>query len=98
MTVTTPEGVSVTTTHNAEGQTHSVTDGNGNTTVYSYDPDGNLVTTTSPNGQSVSHYDQAGRLIETIDANGNKVDYTYDAANRLLSRTIDPNGLNLVTR
>ncbi|MFX8207326.1 RHS repeat domain-containing protein, partial [Acinetobacter baumannii] len=47
---------------------------------------------------SVSHYDQAGRLIETIDANGNKVDYTYDAANRLLSRTIDPNGLNLVTR
>lgn len=98
MTVITPEGVSVTTTHNAEGQTHSITDGNGNTTVYSYDPDGNLVTTTSPIGQSASQYDQAGRLIETVDANGNKVDYTYDAANRLLSRTIDPNGLNLVTR
>lgn len=98
ITVTTAEGVSVTTTHNAEGQTHSITDGNGNTTVYSYDPDGNLVTTTSPIGQSASQYDQAGRLIETVDANGNKVDYTYDAANRLLSRTIDPNGLNLVTR
>ncbi|WP_459569053.1 carbohydrate-binding protein, partial [Cupriavidus sp. 8B] len=97
VTVTTPEGVAVTTTHNAEGQTRSVTDGNGNQTIYTYDHDGNLIGTSSPLAQSSSRFDQTGRLIETTDANGNEVVYTYDAANRLLSRTVDPNGLGLTT-
>jgi len=97
LTVTTPEGIVMTTVRNAEGQLQSVTDGKGNVTSYSYDHDGNLVQTTAPLNQESARYDAVGNLIETTDANGNRVAYTYDAANRLLSRSVDPAGLNLTT-
>lgn len=98
MTVTTAEGIAVTTVRNRQGQVQSVTDGNGNTTTYTYDRSGNLTRTDTPASHSSDLYDAAGRLIETVDANGNRVDYTYDAANRVLTRTLDPDGLNQVTR
>lgn len=96
-TVTTAEGVAVTTVRNRHGQTASVTDGNGNTTTYRYDKNGNLVATASPVSATASVYDGADRLIESIDGNGNRIGYAYDAANRLLTRTVDPTGLALVT-
>jgi YD repeat-containing protein len=81
-----------------QGQTATVKDGNGNTTSYAYDKDGNLLSATAPLGITTkSAYDRADRLIQTVDANGKAVNYSYDAANRLLSRTVDPGGLNLVT-
>ncbi len=103
VTQTTPEGVQVTTTHTRNGQTRSIVDGNGNKTTYSYDQDGNLLRTETPlDGSTVvstqSKYDATDRLVQTTDANGNLVAYVYDAANRLLTRTVDPSGLALTTR
>jgi YD repeat-containing protein len=96
--VTTPEGIVVTTQHNAFGQTRSIVDGKGQTTSYQYDLNGNLVKTTDAQGQETrSSFDAANRLIETTDAKGNKVSYTYDAANRVFTRTVDPTGLILTT-
>ena len=98
VTVTTPEGVSVTTLHNRQGQTTSVTDGRGNTTTYSYDKSGNLLRTQAPEGVGTSTtYDKIGLKLSTTDARGTVTTYGYDAVSRLLTRTVDPGGLTLVT-
>lgn len=97
-TVTTPDGVSVVTVVSRNGQTTKITDGRGYETIYKYDHDGNLLTTDDDIRQVVNKYDVAGHLIETDDPNGNAVKYTYDAAGRVLTRTVDAGGLNLVTR
>jgi YD repeat-containing protein len=97
LTVTTPEGVAVTTTYSRHGQVQSVTDGRGNTTRYTYDRNGNLVQTQAPLATSGSVYDRADRLVRTTNANGTHTDFSYDAANRLLTRTLDAGGLNLTS-
>lgn len=99
MTITTPEGVSSTTTRNRDGDIVQVKDGNGYTTTYVYDRDGNLRGSTNDalGATETKAYDHADRLIETTDANGVKTGYGYDAANRVLTRTVDPTGLKLVT-
>lgn len=98
VTVTTPEGVSTTTTTNRHGQVFSVRDGKGQVTSYVYDANGNLVRTDGPLSSTSSSFDASGRLIESVDANGHKVAYAYDPADRVLTRTVDPGGLNLLTR
>jgi len=97
VTVTTPEGVQLVTSHDRNGRTVAVSDGNGNSTTYTYDADGNLRSTTTPLSQVTSQFDSDDRLIETVDANGNRTAYTYDAVGRVLTRTVDPDGLALVT-
>jgi YD repeat-containing protein len=97
VTVTSPEGISVSTERNRHGQTQTLTDGRGNATTYSYDLNGNLIQTTDPLSVTTNVFDDGNRLIEAIDANGNSVVYSYDAANRVLSRQVDPSGLNLTT-
>ena len=97
MSVTTPEGIRTTTTYTRHGQVQSITDGKGLLTSYTYDRNGNLLQTTTPLTTSASAYDTAGRLIETTDANGKKIAYAYDAASRVLTRRVDPTGLNLTT-
>lgn len=97
-TLTTPEGVAVTTVRTRNGQTQSVTDGLGNVTQYSYDKNGNLLSTAGSLSSTSGSYDHANRLMQSRDANGNLISYSYDAANRLLTRQVDPNGLNLTTR
>jgi YD repeat-containing protein len=102
VTVTTPENISVKTIHDRLGQTITIRDGNLKETTYEYDRNGNLrferraldATTTIETSRS---YDHANNVIETKEGNGNKVSYTYDAANRVLTRTVDPGGLNYVT-
>ncbi|QGW82230.1 Ig-like domain repeat protein [Variovorax paradoxus] len=101
-TVTTPEGVTLTTVRTRQGQTQSVTDGRGNTTSYSYDKSGNLLQTAAALDGSTTittgaTYDKTGLKLTSTDANGVVTSYTYDAVNRLLTRTVDPAGLNLVT-
>ncbi len=101
VTMTTPEGVSVTTVRNRHGEVTSVKDGRGNTTKSTYDLDGRLVKTESPlgaNGTVKQAYDHAGNLLETVDARGTRTTYDWDDANRLLTRTVDPTGLALTTR
>lgn len=96
-TLTTAEGVTVTTVMNRHGQTQSVTDGNGNVTQLAYDRDGNPVAQDTALAHTESHYDHTGLLIETVDGNGTTTRLRYDAANRVLSRTVDPTGLALTT-
>ncbi len=63
-----------------------------------YDANGQLKTVTNAAGSASQSYDRAGQKIETTDANGIKTAYTYDAAGRMLTRTVDPTGLNLTTK
>ncbi|MGC7420834.1 hypothetical protein ACPWME_20030 [Pandoraea pneumonica] len=98
MTMTTPDGVSVVTTHNRLGLKNTVIDGLGHQTVYSYDHDGNLTAVDNDLQHTSNQYDAAGHLIQTRDTKGNVVTYSYDGAGRALTRTVDPGGLNLVTR
>ena len=99
VTLTTPDGVTMTTVKDAYGDTVSVTDGAGDITRYSYDGDGRLLQTTDALGNlSTNQYDLDGHLIQTTDATGHIVTTTYDASGRVLTRTVDPAGLNQVTR
>ncbi|WP_217907534.1 DUF4214 domain-containing protein [Massilia sp. BJB1822] len=97
ITLTTPEGVTQTVRNNRHGQQIGLTDGNGNTTTFEYNLDGKLLKTVNAAQESRSVYDNAGRLFQSVDANGNVTEYRYDAANRILSKTLDPTGLNLTT-
>jgi YD repeat-containing protein len=93
-----PGGIQSTTVYNAEGQVSSVTDAQGNVTSYTYDADGRLTQTTNPDGTTVTNqYDADGNLTRTTDADGNVTAYTYDADGHVLSKTVDPDGLDLVT-
>lgn len=100
--MTTPELVSVTTTHNRHGQQLTVAAA-GNTTVYSYDANGQLTEVSDSlsafDGRplEVRTYDRAGREITSSDALGIKTTFTYDAVNRVLCRIEDDGGLSLTT-
>jgi len=93
VTMTTPDGVSVTTTRDALGQTVEVRDGNGNITKYAYDADGNLIRTDDGGTVSSNTYDALNRLIESVDGRGVKTVYVYDALGQRLSREVDPGGM-----
>lgn len=98
VTVTTPEGVVMTTAKDAFGDVVSVTDADGNSVSYTYDGNGNLLSTTDALGNVSSNtYDADNNLITTVDASGLEVDYTYDSDKRVLSRTVDPTGVNATT-
>ncbi|WP_198406337.1 LysM peptidoglycan-binding domain-containing protein [Delftia acidovorans] len=108
VTITTDEGLLARQTYNRHGDQISVSDSQGHLTTYTFDANG------QPTGSSASTwlydakvmqtaattqaYDKAGRLIETVDANGTRTTIAYDAANRVLSRTVDPTGLALTTQ
>ena len=103
VTVTTPEGIQSVSSYNAHGEVSRVqVIGTGIDTVYTYDKDGNLKTTTAASGSlnllTTNNYDNVGRLTSVVDARGTTTNYAYDAANRVLTRTVDPSGLNLITR
>ena len=98
VTLTTPDGVTMTTVQDAFGDTVSVTDGAGHTTTSTYDADGRVLTTTDALGQvSTNQYDADGDLLQSTDASGRVVTYTYDANGQVLTRTVDPSGLHQVT-
>jgi YD repeat-containing protein len=105
-TVRTPEGIKFITTHTRHGQTDRVITGRRAgpeedqtpyTTFYEYDHDGNLTGTSKGQITTSQVFDSANRVETTRDANGNEVHYSYDAANRVLSVTVDPTGLQLTT-
>ncbi|HEY4210838.1 MAG TPA: LysM peptidoglycan-binding domain-containing protein [Steroidobacteraceae bacterium] len=106
MTVTTPEGVTVTTVHNRNGQTLRVTTSGsgtspGNSTLYSYDLNGNLISTSdslSAVALESRAYDTNGRELTSTDADGVVTRFTYDADNRVLTKTVDNAGLALKTQ
>ncbi|USQ13731.1 LysM peptidoglycan-binding domain-containing protein [Legionella lytica] len=86
------------TEYNAFGDKLSLIDGNKNTTTFSYDERGLLIRVDAPeNATKAYHYDAAGQLQWQEDSGGHKIAYTYDAQGHVLTKTLDPDGLNLVT-
>lgn len=103
LTVVTPEGIAITTVHNAFGQTietrQPLPDGSTAIQRTAYDNRGLLIGATDALGHDTTHqYDARGQLIRVTDATGRSVAYAYDAVGRTLSRSEDPDGLNLTTR
>jgi YD repeat-containing protein len=108
MTMTSPEGVIVITKYNQFGEITRVvttdTDGIEPTVVlYEYDVNGQLAGVYDSLGDReairiLNRYDRAGRLFKTIDGNGSITEYSYDAANRVLTKTDGVGTLNLVTQ
>jgi RHS repeat-associated protein len=88
LTNTTYDGVSDTTTYDAEGNKLTYTDRNGHVTTFEYDELNRLVNTLYPDGavQTVE-YDAAGRVSKDVDENGHASAYTYDKAGRRTSMT-----------
>ncbi|MHB1059459.1 MAG: hypothetical protein ACYC0F_16420, partial [Rhodanobacter sp.] len=95
ITVTSPDGVVMTTIKDAFGDTVSTADSAGNTISYAYDNKGNLLTTADALGNTrINVYDAVGNLIQTTDATGHVVAYTYDADRRVTTQVVDPSGLD----
>ncbi|MBD9477439.1 putative Ig domain-containing protein [Pseudoxanthomonas sp. PXM02] len=104
LTVTSPEGVVVSTLHNRHGQTVRVTDAVGYS-EYTYNRDGQLTLTQrrASDGTLVTsqsdEYDVArGLLTATVDGSGRRTEFTYDAVGRVLRRIEDPAGTPLITQ
>lgn len=111
MTVVTAEGIQTVTETSRHGQVVRVTDGTGAVTSYAYDRNGKLLTTTDAAGNVTQNsYDAVGNLTATTvglrsnagaapsnDGSASSTTFSYDAANRLLVKTVDPGGLALQT-
>ncbi|AXQ28041.1 LysM peptidoglycan-binding domain-containing protein [Solimonas sp. K1W22B-7] len=116
ITVVTPEGVSTRKTYDRHGvqvKTELLNNAVWETSIYSYDRDGQLIQVNDPNNFiDKTEYDAGGRVAATVDKNGIRTSYTYDDAGRIATRTVDPssytppgsstpitkaNALNLVT-
>ena len=111
LTTTTAEGISTVTLYNRLGQTISVTNGENQTTSYSYDSKGNLLTVTDALGNVTRNTYDANNNLYRIEsglaakASGGPVndgsavttEYSFDAANRVLTQTVDPSGIQLTT-
>ena len=60
-----------------------------NGTIYSYDPDGNLVSTTTSTGQTTTYtYNAENQLVSTTGPSGTTT-YTYDALGNVVSTSVN---------
>ncbi len=111
VTATTAENIQTVTEYTRYGEVFKITDGTGAVTTYAYDRNGKLLTTTDANGNVVQNTYDGNRNLLTIttglksrgalapldDGSAVITQYTYDAANRVLTRRVNPAGLNLTT-
>ncbi len=82
-------------TYDAMGYITSITDGEGNTTLYENDMWGNTIKAIDPNGVITKYtYDALGNLTCVTDGKGNSTVYTYNTLNSLSSIT-DAQGLTM---
>ncbi|MEQ1667384.1 MAG: DUF6531 domain-containing protein, partial [Sulfuriferula sp.] len=98
LSLTDPNGLTITLSYDLRQRLTRLTQGNL-TTQYSYDPAGNLIQVSTPNGQTISYtYDAAHRLTDIQDGQGNHIHYTLDPmGNRTREDLYDPNGINVAT-
>ena len=72
--------------YNYYGQMTDYKDANGNTTKYTYDKRGRVLTTRLPNNQDkaqIAHYDDYDNVVTLTDENGNKTRFLYDGLGNL---------------
>lgn len=98
--ITTPKAkeagkVSQIYTYDALGYTTSLTDGEGNTTLYENDMWGNTTKITDPEGVITQYaYDKLSNLTSVTDGRGNTSTYAYNTLNSL-SAVTDAQGLTI---
>lgn len=74
--------------YNAMGLPVSISDGNGNVTLYDYDPLGRNTSVTSPEGgHTTIAYGRTGLVLSVSGPMGEKSIYTYDKAGNITSVT-----------
>lgn len=88
----------VRTQFNAFGDTVTIQDANGKTTEFKYNEEGKLSEINSPDKSFKQYrYTDSGLLEWELGQDGTSVHYAYDAAGHILSKTIDPDGLQITT-
>ena len=76
--------------YKAKGLIKSVTDPEGNKTVYTYDTYGNIITETdAENNTRANEYDASSRLVKSTTPNGNNTGYVYDKNGNLERQVTD---------
>ena len=103
LTLVDPNGVSTTLTYDSRlrpATSTVMTSAGLLTTTYTYDPAGNLVTVTQPDGSAVTNtFDAAHRLTAVTDLSNQSIRYTLDAlGNRTRTETLDAGGTRQRTR
>ena len=76
-----------TTTKNSQGQTVTVADTQGNTVTYSYDPFGNVLTTSAGGVVTTMAYDLRGRKTSMVDKDMGSWTYVIDPVGQLRRQT-----------
>lgn len=80
------------------GNVIRVTDAENNTTTYTYNAQGQMLTEAKPSGAVYRYqYDPAGNLTQYLDPLGRITSYTYDAVGNLTTETL-PNGAQTTYR
>lgn len=83
--------------YNLRGDTTRYVDGNGNTTVTTYDAIGRPTTETNPDGSvTMISYDDLFNKVSVTDVCGNVRTYEYDPLGRLI-REVDARGITVYT-
>lgn len=82
-----PDGAARTKTYR-DGRVAQETDEEGNTTSYTYDADGNILTVTRADGARAEYtYNAMNLPLAAEDFEGNRTVFTYDEKGNLLTRT-----------
>src|SRR5436305_508959 len=82
-----------TAAHDALGRVTQAVDGDGNTTDYTYDPQGDVLSTAvySAGGtllrQTTAAYDTYGDVTQAVDGNGHTSTFAYDPRHDLTAAT-----------
>lgn len=99
LSITDPNGLVTTLAHNFRGEVTSRNVG-GEVTPYAYDPAGQLIKLTRPDGSFFTFtYDAAHRLTGIKDAVGDSIANTYDPNSNLTARQVfNPSGTLTRTR